>query len=434
MIILIIKGGNMNKKLSIETLAVHGVNKKDETGATNPPLYLSNAYEFKNSSHAANLFDLNEAGYIYSRLNNPTTAVLEENITALECGAAAVACASGQFAEFMTIITLAKQGENIAASSLLYGGTHTLFSSQLKRFGINVKFADPCRIDDFERIIDDNTKAVYIESIANPQGVVPDFEKFAALAKKYNIPLVVDNTCATPYLIKPIEYGADIVLHSTTKFLSGHGNVLGGIVIDSGNFDWEKSRRFSDFTQPDESYHGLIFTKHFGRTAFAYKMRVSAMRDIGGCPSPFNSYMINQGIGTLHIRMERHVENAKKLAEYLKNDKNTAWVKYNGLKDDENHKNAAKYLRLQGSSLLTFGVKGGYEKSKRFIEKVSFPIHAANLGDIKTIVTHPASTTHRQVSREDLIKSGITDDLIRVSVGIENIDDIINDFKQALED
>ncbi len=424
----------MKKNLSIETLAVHGVYKKDETGATNPPIYLSNAYEFKDTSHAADLFDLKEAGYIYSRLNNPTTEYLEEMVTALECGTASVACASGQFAEFMTIITLAKQGDNIAASSLLYGGTHTLFASQLARIGIKVNFADPKDISSFEKIIDSNTKAVYIESIANPQGVIPDFEAFSQLAHKHNIPLIVDNTCATPYLIKPIEYGADIIIHSTTKFLSGHGSVLGGIVVDSGNFDWEKSGRFKELTEADESYHGIQYTKQFGRAAFAAKMRTGAMRDIGGTASPFNSFMIMQGIGTLHIRMERHVENAKKLAQFLKNHKNTAWVNYNGLENDENHKNAVKYLTLGGSSLLTFGVKGGYEKSKKFIEKITFPIHATNLGDIKTIVTHPASTTHRQLSHEELINTGITEDLIRVSVGIENIKDIIEDFNQALED
>lgn len=424
----------MDKRMSIETLAVHGVYKKDNTGATNPPIYLSNAYEFKDTTHAADLFDLNQAGYIYSRLNNPTTSVLEENISALENGVSAVACASGQFAEFMTIITLAKQGDNIVASNLLYGGTYTLFTSQLSRFGIKVNFANPENIEDFEKIIDNNTKAIYIESIANPQGVVPDFEKFAKLSEKYHIPLVVDNTCATPYLLKPIEYGANIVLHSTTKFLAGHGNVLGGIVVDGGNFNWEKSGKFSELTEPDESYHGLVFTKQFGSSAFAYKMRVGAMRDIGGTASPFNSFLINQGLGTLHVRMERHVENAKKLAEYLSNHKNVSWVKYNGLENDINHNMAKKYLKLQGSSLFTFGVKGGYEKSKKFIEKVSFPIHATNLGDIKTIVTHPASTTHRQLQEKELEKTGITNDLIRVSVGIENINDIIEDFNNALED
>ena len=385
----------MKKKLSIETIAVHGTYKKDETGATNPAIYLSNAYQFKDSAHAANLFDLSVAG-----------------------GVAAVACATGQFAEFMTIASLAKCGDNIVASNLLYGGTHTLFANQFTRFGIEIRFADPHNIDDFEKLIDDNTKAIYIESIANPQGFVPNFKKFAALASKHKVPLVVDNTCATPYLVKPVNYGADIVIHSATKFLAGHGAVLGGLVIDSGKFDWAASGKFPELTTPDKSYHGLIFTEHFGSAAFAAKMRVSAMRDIGGTISPFNSFLIQQGIGTLHLRMERHVENAKKLAKFLQNHKN--------------HKNADKFLTLGGGSLLTFGVKGGFEKSKQFIEKVSLALHVSNLGDIKTIVTHPASTTHRQLSEQELASSGVTADLIRVSVGIENIDDITADFDKAL--
>lgn len=422
------------KNYSLETLAVHSTYKKDETGATNPPIYLSNAYQFKDGEHAAALFDLSTAGYIYTRLNNPTTSVLEETVAALEGGIAALACASGQFAEFMTIISLAKQGDNIVTSNLLYGGTHTLFTSQFARFGIEFRFADPNNIAEFEKLIDDKTKAIYIESVANPQGLVPDFKAFAELANKHKLPLVVDNTCATPYLVRPIEHGAHIVIHSATKFLSGNGNVLGGIVVDSGKFDWEKSGRFPEFTTPDESYHGLIFTKHFGPACFAAKMRVSAMRDIGGALSPFNAYLIQLGIGTLHLRMQRHAENAKKLAEYLKTNKNVAWVSYNGLEEDKNHKNASTYLKEKGASLLTFGVAGGYEKCKKFIEKVSLALHVSNLGDIKTIVTHPASTTHRQIPEDELTKTGITPELIRVSVGIENINDIIEDFKKALED
>ena len=422
------------KNISLETLAVHGSYKKDETGATNPPIYLSNAYQFKDGEHAAALFDLSTSGYIYTRLNNPTVAVLEETVAALEGGIAALACSSGQFAEFITIITLAKQGDNIVTSNLLYGGTHTLFTSQFARFGIEFRFADPNNIAEFEKLIDDKTKAIYIESVANPQGVVPDFKAFAELANKHKLPLVVDNTCATPYLVRPVEQGAHIVIHSATKFLSGHGNVLGGIVVDSGKFDWENSGRFNEFSTPDESYHGLVFTKHFGAACFAAKMRVSAMRDIGGCLSPFNAFLIQTGIGTLHVRMQRHIENAKKLAAYLKTNKFVEWVNYNGLEDNKNYKMASTYLKDKGASILTFGVKGGYEKSKKFIEKVRLALHVSNLGDIKTIVTHPASTTHRQVPQDELESTGITANLIRVSVGIENIDDIIEDFKNALED
>lgn len=422
------------KNISLETLAVHGSYKKDETGATNPPIYLSNAYQFKDGEHAAALFDLSTSGYIYTRLNNPTVAVLEETVAALEGGIAALACSSGQFAEFMTIITLAKQGDNIVTSNLLYGGTHTLFTSQFARFGIEFRFADPNNIAEFEKLIDDKTKAIYIESVANPQGVVPDFKAFAELANKHKLPLVVDNTCATPYLVRPVEQGAHIVIHSATKFLSGHGNVLGGIVVDSGKFDWENSGRFNEFSTPDESYHGLVFTKHFGAACFAAKMRVSAMRDIGGCISPFNAFLIQTGIATLHVRMQRHIENAKKLAAYLKTNKFVEWVNYNGLEDNINYKMASAYLKDNGASILTFGVKGGYEKSKKFIEKVRLALHVSNLGDIKTIVTHPASTTHRQIPQDELESTGITANLIRVSVGIENIDDIIEDFKNALED
>lgn len=422
------------KNLSMETLAVHGKFQRDETGATNEAIYLSNAYQFRDIAHGAALFSLNEPGYIYSRLNNPTTTVLEDTMAALEGGIGAIACSSGQFAEFMTIATLAKNGDNILASTLLYGGTHTLFANQLARFGIETRFVNPDDLEKFEKQIDNNTKAIYLESIANPQGFVPDFQKFSKLAKKYKLPLVVDNTCATPYLLKPIEHGADIVVHSATKFLGGHGTVLGGIVVDSGNFNWADSGRFPELTTPDESYHGLVMTNHFGKAAFVAKLRVSAMRDIGGVISPFNSFLIQQGIGTLHIRMERHVENAKKLAEFLQSHKNVAWVDYNGFKDNENHANASKYLLHGASSIFTFGVRGGFEKSKQFIEKVTFPVHVVNIGDIKTIVTHPASTTHSQLSEKELSACGITTDLVRVSVGIENINDIIDDFNQALED
>lgn len=424
---------DITNDISIETLAVHGCYKPDETGATNPPLYLSNAYQFKDSDHAAGLFNLTAPGYIYSRLHNPTTTVVEETVAALEGGLAAVSASSGQFAEFMALTALAKNGDNIVTSNLIYGGTHTLFFSQLSRFGISFIPADPYNIDTFEKAINEKTKAIYIESIANPSGNVPDFEKLSDIAHKHNIPLVVDNTCATPYLLKPIEYGADIVLHSATKFLAGHGAVLGGFVIDSGKFDWEKSGKFPELTTPDESYHGLVFSSHFGPAAYAAKLRTGILRDIGGTISPFNSFLINQGLGTLHVRMERHVENAKKLAEALSKNKNVAWVNYSGLEDNKNYPMVKKYLKRGAGSIFTFGVKGGHEKGRKFIENLTIPLHVANLGDIKTIVTHPASTTHRQLSESEMLKAGVTPDLIRVSTGIENIDDLIADFSRALE-
>ncbi|MDE7169321.1 MAG: O-acetylhomoserine aminocarboxypropyltransferase/cysteine synthase [Mucispirillum sp.] len=424
----------MKKNISIETLATHGSYSPDATGSTNAPIYLSTSYKFEDTEYAASLFALEKAGYIYSRLHNPTTTILEDTVNSLEGGVAAVASATGHFAEFMTIAALAKAGENIVSSSLLYGGTHNLFAHTLPNFGITVKFGNQKDLSSFEKLIDDKTKAVYIESIANPAGDIADFQKIADIAHKHGIPLIVDNTCATPYLFRPIEHGADIVLHSCTKYLGGHGAVMGGIVVDSGNFDWKKSGKFPALTEPDASYNGVVFTERFGNAALALKLRAGVMRDLGGTISPFNSYMINQGIGTLHVRMDRHVQNAQKLAEYLSEDKNVGWVNYPGLKNNPNYEAAKKYMPKGAGAILTFGVKGGFEKGKKVIGKLTLPLHLANLGDIKTLVIHPSSTTHAQLNKEEQLAAGISDDLIRVSVGIENIDDIISDFEQALKD
>lgn len=422
----------MKKNMSLETLAVHSTYEVDSTGATNPPIYLSNAFHFKDADYAAGLFDLTTSGYIYTRLHNPTTTVLEETIAALEGGVAAVACASGQFAEFMVFASIAKNGENVVCSNLLYGGTHTLFTSQFDKFGIEFRLVNPSDFELLEQSIDEKTKAIYIESFANPSGFVADIQKIADIAHKYNIPLIVDNTIATPYLCRPIEYGADIVIHSATKYLTGNADVLGGFVIDSGNFEWEKSGKFPELTTPDQSYHGTIFTQSFGKAALAVKLRVGALRDVGGTISPFNSFLILQGIQTLHVRMDRHIENTIKLANYLLNHPKIAWVKFNGFEDSINYSNVQKYLKGKPGAMFVFGVKGGYEGSKKFIENVTIPVHATNIGDVKTIVTHPASTTHRQLSDEALKNAGISKDLIRISVGIENINDIIKDFDNTL--
>lgn len=420
--------------LSAETIATHSLFSGCPDGSVNPPIHLSNAYNFKDTEYAAGLFALNTAGYIYTRLHNPTITVMEDTICQLEGGAAAVGVASGHFAEFMTIGTLCKAGDNIVSSSHLYGGTHNLFSATLSRYGIEARYSS-CQDDlsSFEKLIDDNTKAIYIETLPNPSCEIPDIEEFAKLAHKHNLPLVIDNTCATPYLVRPIDYGADIVLHSCTKFLGGHGAVMGGVIVDSGNFDWTKSPRFKELCEPDASYHGLSFTEAFGSIVFALKLRAASLRDIGGQISPFNAAMITQGIATLHVRMDRHVENALKLAKYLSTHPQVSWVNYPGLEGNKSKKMADKYFKHGAGSMLAFGVKGGAAKGKAFIEKVKICLHVANLGDVKTIVTHPATTTHSQLGQEELKAAGISDDLVRVSVGIENIDDLIKDFDQALK-
>lgn len=419
------------KQPHIETLAVAYGFETDETGATNPPLYLSNAYEFKNAQHAKNLFDLKEAGYIYTRLNNPTNAVLEERLNALEGGAGALVTSSGHSAEFMTICALAESGDEIIASNALYGGTFNMFSHSLRRLGIKVKFANVRNTADFESLVTDKTKAIFVESISNPGCEVPDFDGVSQIAKKYKIPFIVDNTCTTPYLFNPKEVGADIIIHSTTKFLCGHANVMGGAVIDCGTFDWT-SGRFPAFCNPDPSYHGVVYAKDFPQNAFIVKLRTQVLRDIGACQSPFNSYLTLQGVQTLHVRLDRHIENTKRLVSWLENNPNIAWVKYPSVAGNEFKERAQKYLKKGYGSLFSFGVKGGLEKGKKLIENVKLCIHATNLGDVRTIVTHPASTTHSQLTGQEKLNSGISDDLIRISVGIENIEDIIADLEQAL--
>ncbi len=419
------------KDKNMETLLVHGTYVPDATGATNPPIYMSNAYEFESAQHAADLFSLKAGGYIYSRLHNPTTTVFEETIAAMDEGTAAVATSSGHFAVFMTILTLAQIGDEFIASNKLYGGTLNLFKHTFKRFGITVKFADQDNVSTFEDLVTDKTKAIFIESITNPSADIADFEAISAIAKRHKIPLIVDNTCATPYLFKPKHFGADVVIYSSTKYLGGHGVALGGVVVDLGTFDWA-SGRFPDFTTPDPSYHGIVAAEAFGNMALAIKMRVNSMRDLGGTPSPYNSSMFIHGMQTLHVRMDRHVQNTYELAKFLENHDKVAWVKYSGLESSEYNPLIKKYFPKGAGALLSFGVKGGLEAGRKFIENVEVSIHAANLGDAKTIVTHPASTTHSQLTKEALDQSGITQDMIRVAVGIESIEDLKADFDKAL--
>lgn len=417
-----------------ETIAIHGAYRPDEkTGATQVPIYHTNAYQFKDVEHAAGLFDLKVPGHIYSRLSNPTVEVLENRIAMLEGGAAAVATSSGQFATYMAITTIAEQGDNIVASGKLYGGTYNLFVHTFKKLGIEFRLVDQDDLDAYKAAIDEKTKAVYIESVSNPGSDIPDIEAVSKIAKDNGLPLIVDNTYTTPYLFRPIEYGADIVLHSLTKFMGGHGSAMGGVVVDAGTFDWKGSGRFPSFTEPDPSYHGIVYADDFAPMPLAVKMRVQIMRDVGGCLSPTNAFMVLNGLETLALRMERHCENAYKLAGWLLSRDEVAWVNYPDLPDNRNYQRVKKLMPKGSGSMMSFGLKGGFESGKKFIENIKVAIHATNLGDVRTIVTHPSSTTHRQLSAEQLEKAGVPQELIRCSVGIENIDDIIEDFQQAME-
>lgn len=425
-----------------ETLQIHAGQEPDTaTNSRAVPIYQTTSYTFNDSEHAANLFALKQFGNIYTRIMNPTSDVFEKRIAALEGGVAALATSSGQAAEHLAITNLAQVGDNIVSTSFLYGGTYNLFKVTLPRLGITVKFVDGDEPENFEKLIDKKTKAIYIESIGNPKLNIPDFEKIADVAHRNGIPLIVDNTFgAAGYLVRPIDYGADIVVASATKWIGGHGTSIGGVIIDSGNFDWGNGN-FPLFTEPSPGYHGLKFNEvfgkgsQFGNIAFIIRARVEGLRDLGPCLSPFNSFLFLQGLETLSLRVERHNSNALTLANWLKNHKEVDWVWYPGFKDYPSHENAKKYLR-QGfyGSILSFGIKGGLEAGKKFINKVKLASLLANVGDAKTLVIHPASTTHQQLSDEEQKSSGVTPEAIRVSVGIEHIDDIINDFEQALNE
>ncbi|MFL2997844.1 MAG: O-acetylhomoserine aminocarboxypropyltransferase/cysteine synthase family protein [Candidatus Neomarinimicrobiota bacterium] len=424
---------------NFDTLQIHAGQEPDAgTNARAVPIFASTSFTFNDTDHAANLFALKEFGNIYSRIMNPTTDVFEKRVAALEGGVAAVATASGQAAQFLAIQTIAKAGDNIISSSYIYGGTYNQFKVALPRLGINVKFADGDSPDSFESLIDDNTKALYVESIGNPQYNVPDFNKLSKIAQNHGIPLIVDNTFGMAgYVCKPIDHGADIVVSSSTKWIGGHGNTIGGIIIDSGNFPWNNGN-FPEFTSPSPGYHGLNFWEAFGpdgalgaNFAFIIRARVEGLRDFGPAQNPFGSFLLLQGLETLSLRAQRHVENTLELSNWLKKNNNVEWVNYPGLEEHDSHKFAKQYLTNGFGGVLSFGIKGGLKSGETFINKVKLASHLANVGDAKTLVIHPASTTHQQLNEAEKKSSGVSDDLIRVSVGLENIDDIKADFEQA---
>ena len=415
------------------TLSVHAGQVVDPaTGSRAVPIYQTTSYVFENADHATALFGLQQFGNIYTRLMNPTTDVLEKRVAALEGGAAALATASGQAAETLAILTLASAGDEIVSTTSLYGGTYNLFHYTLPKLGIKVRFVDADDFDGLAKAINEKTKAVYTESLGNPKLDVVDIEKLASIAHEYGVPLIVDNTVPSPILCNPIQWGADIVVHSATKFLGGHGNSIAGIIVDSGKFDWAKSGRFPDFVEPDPSYHGLSYTGAFGNLAFILKARVQGLRDTGACLSPFNAWLILQGIETLHLRVPRHAENALAVAKFLEKHPAVEWVNYPGLASSEYNARAKKYLPNGASAIVTFGIKGGYEAGKKFQDSLQLFSLLANIGDAKSLVIHPASTTHQQLSGEEQQSTGVKPNLIRLSIGIEDITDITADLENAL--
>jgi O-acetylhomoserine (thiol)-lyase len=422
------------RKLKFDTLQVHAGQKPDPTtGSRAVPIYQTTSYVFDNTEHAANLFALKEFGNIYTRIMNPTSDVFEQRIAALEGGVGALAVASGSAAINYAILNIAGAGDEIVAASTLYGGTYNLFASTLPRLGIKTTFVNPDDPENFRSAINENTKALFIETIGNPGINLVDIEKVADIAHENGIPLIIDNTFGTPYLIRPIEYGADIVVHSATKFIGGHGTSIGGAIVDSGKFDWASSGKFPGLTEPDPSYHGVKYTEAFGPLAYILKARVQLLRDTGSTISPFNSFLLLQGLETLSLRVERHVSNTKKIVDFLKNHPLISWVNYPDLEDNKYHKLAKKYLPKGSGSIFTFGIKGGIEEGKRFIENLEIFSLLANVADAKSLVIHPASTTHSQLTEEDQKSAGVTPDMIRISIGIEDVEDLIYDLNQALE-
>jgi O-acetylhomoserine (thiol)-lyase len=430
----------MSENYRFETLQIHaGQEPAPGTNARAVPIYQTTSYVFDDAEHGARLFALQEFGNIYTRIMNPTTDVFEKRIAALEGGVAALATASGQAAQFLAISTIAQAGDNIVSTSFLYGGTYNQFKVSLPRLGINVKFVEGDDPENFRQAIDEKTKALYVETIGNPQFNIPDFAALAHIAHENGIPLIVDNTFgAGGYLARPIEHGADIVVESATKWIGGHGTSIGGVIVDSGKFDWGNGK-FPLFTEPSPGYHGLNFQEvfgkgsQFGNIAFIIRARVEGLRDLGAALSPFNAFLLLQGLETLSLRVERHINNALELARWLEQQEQVAWVNYPGLPNHPYHERAKKYLRHGFGGVLNFGIKGGLEAGKAFISNVKLASHLANVGDAKTLVIHPASTTHQQLSNSEQISAGVTPDLVRVSVGIEHIDDIKEDFEQAFK-
>ncbi|WP_193073195.1 bifunctional O-acetylhomoserine aminocarboxypropyltransferase/cysteine synthase [Pseudomonas sp. FME51] len=421
--------------MKLETLAIHaGYSPDPTTKSVAVPIYQTTSYAFDSTQHGADLFDLKVPGNIYTRITNPTNAVLEERVAALEGGVGALAVASGMAAITYAIQTLAEVGDNIVSTAKLYGGTYNLFAHTLPRQGIEVRFAPHNDIAAMEALIDENTKAVFCESIGNPAGNIVDLQALADAAHRHGVPLIVDNTVATPVLCRPFEHGADIVVHALTKYIGGHGNSLGGMVVDSGKFPWADNKdRFPLLNTPDPSYHGVVYTEAFGPAAFIGRCRVVPLRNMGAALSPFNTFLILQGLETLSLRMERHCENAQKVAEYLQQHPQVAWVKFAGLKDNPEYELAQRYMGGTPAAILSFGIKGGQEAGARFIDALELVLRLVNIGDAKSLACHPASTTHRQLDDDELEKAGVPRDLIRLSIGIEHIDDILADLAQALE-
>ena len=416
-----------------ETRAVHaGASPDPATGARTTPIYQTTAYVFDDADHAASLFNLQSYGYIYSRLTNPTVSVLEERVASLEGGRGATACASGHAAQMLAFFAFMEPGDEFVASRKLYGGSITQFGRSFKKFGWNVIFVDPDDPENFRTALTPKCKAIFVESLANPGGVVTDLEAIAKIAHAAGVPLIVDNTLASPYLCRPIEWGADIVIHSTTKFLSGHGNSMGGVVVDSGKFDWSQNDKFASLSEPEPAYHGLKFHETFGDLAFTVAGHALGLRDLGAAMAPLNAFLTITGIETLALRMERHVQNAQAVAEFLAAHPAVSWVNYAGLAASPYHALAKKYLPKGAGSVFTFGVEGGYESGIKIVEHCELFSHLANLGDTRSLILHPASTTHRQLTEAQQIAAGAGPDVIRLSIGVESVADIIADLDQAL--
>ncbi|WP_079525455.1 PLP-dependent aspartate aminotransferase family protein [Halobacillus hunanensis] len=423
---------NSFESYDLSTISLHGGQSPDPTtGSRAVPIYQTTSYVFHDTDHAQSLFALDEPGNIYSRIGNPTVDVFEKRMALLENGVASVATASGMSAISLSILNLAGSGDEIVAASNLYGGTYNLFANTLPRYGIKVIFVDPEDPENFRKALTDKTKAVFAETIGNPSLHVLDFEKVSEIAHDHGVPLIVDNTFATPYSCKPIEFGADIVVHSATKWIGGHGTAIGGVVVDGGRFDWTNGK-FPVFTEPDDSYNGIRYASDFGTLAFVTKLRVQLLRDLGACLSPQNAFLLLQGLETLPLRIERHNDNALEIAEYLKGHPDVEWVSYPGLKEHPAHSLADEYLEGGYGSIVNFGIKGGREAGRQVINNIALWSHVANVGDAKSLIIHPASTTHQQLSVEDLAKSGVSEELIRLSVGLESVKDLVNDLDRAI--
>jgi O-acetylhomoserine (thiol)-lyase len=420
--------------MKIETMAIHaGFEPDPTTKAVATPIYQTTSYAFDDTQHGADLFDLKVQGNIYTRIMNPTSDVLEKRVTAMEGGIGGLALASGMAATTYSIFTICESGDNIVSTSTLYGGTYNLFAHTLPQLGIEVRFAPPNDIEAMASKIDGRTKAVFCESIGNPAGNVADLSAIADMAHAHGVPVIVDNTVPTPYLCRPFEHGCDIVVHALTKYMGGHGTTIGGVLVDSGKFPWaEHAERFRRLNEPDVSYHGVVYTEALGEAAYIARARVVPLRNMGSAISPFNSFLVLQGIETLPVRMDRHCENAMKVAEFLKKQSQVEWVRYAGLPDHPDRPLVDKYMGGKASSILSFGIKGGREAGAKFIDALQLTVRLVNIGDAKTLACHPATTTHRQLSPDELATAGVSEDMVRLSIGIEHIDDIVADLEQAL--